>query len=87
MKKMMMMLVMATVALTASAQNEVGQLTLQPKIGLNLANLSDTKEVNDEKGQLKLGFAVGVEAEYGLSEKFSVAAGLLYSMQGCDFGE
>lgn len=87
MKKIMMMLVMATVALTASAQNEVGQLTLQPKIGLNLANLSDTKEVNDEKGQLKLGFAVGVEAEYGLSEKFSVAAGLLYSMQGCDFGE
>ena len=83
---MMMMLIMATVALTASAQNEVGQLTLQPKIGLNLANLSDTK-VNDEKGKLKLGFAVGVEAEYGLSEKFSVAAGLLYSMQGCDFGE
>ena len=28
---MMMMLFMATVALTASAQNEVGQLTLQPK--------------------------------------------------------
>ena len=86
MKKMMMMLVMATVALTASAQNEVGQLTLQPKIGLNLANLSDTK-VNDEKGKLKLGFAVGVEAEYGLSEKFSVAAGVLYSLQGCDYGE
>ena len=82
----MMMLIMATVALTASAQNEVGQLTLQPKIGLNLANLSDTK-VNDEKGKLKLGFAVGVEAEYGLSEKFSVAAGVLYSLQGCDYGE
>ena len=87
MKKIMMMLVMATVALTASAQNEVGQLTLQPKIGLNLANVSDAGKINDESSKIKPDFAVGVEAEYGLSEKFSVAAGLLYSMQGCDFGE
>ena len=86
MKKMMMMLVMATVALTASAQNEVGQLTLQPKVGVNLANLTDTK-INDESGKMKAGLVLGVEAEYGLTEKFSVAAGLLYSMQGCDFGE
>ena len=86
MKKIMMMLVMATVALTASAQNEVGQLTLQPKIGVNLANLTDTKQ-NDQKGEFKAGLVVGVEAEYGISEKFSVAAGLLYSMQGCNFGE
>ena len=84
---MMMMLFMATVALTASAQNEVGQLTLQPKIGLNLANVSDAGKINDESSKMKADFAVGVEAEYGLSEKFSVAAGLLYSMQGCDFGE
>ena len=87
MKKMMMMLFMATVALTASAQNEVGQLTLQPKIGLNLANVSDAGKINDESSKMKADFAVGVEAEYGLAEKFSVAAGLLYSMQGCEFGE
>ena len=86
MKKMMMMLFMATVALTASAQNEVGQLTLQPKVGLNLANLTNTK-VGDESGKMKADFVFGVEAEYGLAEKFSVAAGLLYSMQGCEFGE
>lgn len=83
---MMMMLFMATVALTASAQNEVGQLTLQPKVSLNLANLTNTK-VGDESGKIKADFVFGVEAEYGLAEKFSVAAGLLYSMQGCDFGE
>jgi hypothetical protein len=93
MKKMMMMLVMATVALTASAQNEVGQLTLQPKVGLNLANLTNTDVrtnnfTNDkESGNLKGDFAIGVEAEYGLTEKFSVAAGLLYSRQGTTFGE
>ena len=89
---MMMLLFMATVAMTASAQNEVGKITLQPKIGLNLAYLSNVKEktsryTNDtESGNLKADFAVGVEAEYGLAEKFSVAAGILYSRQGTDFG-
>ena len=93
MKKMMMMLFMATVALTANAPNEVGQLTLQPKIGGNLANLTNCKVVTNsftmdtEKGQLKAGYVLGVEAEYGLTEKFSVAAGILYSCQGTEFGE
>jgi hypothetical protein len=92
MKKMMMMLVMATVAMTASAQNEVGQLTLQPKIGLNLANLTNVKVISNsftketESGNLKGDFAIGVEAEYGVAKKFSVAAGILYSRQGTDFG-
>ena len=80
---MMMMLVMATVALTASAQNEVGQLTLQPKIGLNLSTISEIYVISNpytnetDKGNLKADFALGIEAEYGLSEKFSVAAGVL----------
>ena len=93
MKKMMMMLFMATVALTASAQNEVGQLTLQPKVGFNLANITDTRVKtssytdNTEKGNLKGDFVLGLEAEYGIEEKISVAAGLLYSRQGTDFGE
>ena len=92
MKKMMMMLLMATVALTASAQNEVGQLTLQPKIGLNLSTVSEIYVISNpytnekDDGNLKGDFAIGVEAEYGLSEKFSVAAGVLYSRQGKDFG-
>ena len=92
MKKMMMMLLMATVALTASAQNEVGQFTLQPKVGLNLASVSGVYTIDNpytnekDDGNLKGDFAIGVEAEYGLSEKFSVAAGVLYSCQGKDFG-
>ncbi len=42
-----MMVAMTVCCMAARAQNEVGQLTLQPKIGFNLANLSDTDEVND----------------------------------------
>ena len=82
----MMIAVMAVAALTANAQNEVGQLTLQPKVGLNLANITSLKAA-DESSNLKADFAVGVEAEYGLAENISIAAGLLYSRQGCDCGE
>ena len=92
MKKMMMTLFMATVALAASAQNEIGQLTLQPKLGINLANMTNMEVFTNlytnesEKSNIKSDFAVGVEAEYGLTKKFSVAAGILYSRQGTDFG-
>ena len=90
MKKMMMIAAMAVACLTASAQNEVGQLTLQPKIGMNITNISGAEIVtgtSTENANFMVDFAVGIEAEYGLAEKFSLAAGILYSRQGCDFGE
>lgn len=90
MKKMMMIVAMAVCSLAANAQNEVGQLTLQPKIGINLAWLSDTEVpagTDTESGKVMGDFALGVEAEYGLMNNFSVAAGILYSRQGTNFGE
>ena len=91
MKKMMMIAAMAVACLTASAQNEVGQFTLQPKVGLNFANLSGanyaTTGSTTENSNIMVDFALGVEAEYGLSKNFSVAAGIMYSRQGCDYGE
>lgn len=90
MKKMMMIVVMAVACLTTSAQNEVGQITLQPKIGMNITNITGAEIVtgtSTEKANFMIDFAVGVEVEYGLAEKFSLAAGILYSRQGCDFGE
>jgi len=91
MKKMMMIVAMAVCSLAANAQNEVGQLTLQPKIGINLAWLSDTEvptsATDTESGKVMGDFALGVEAEYGLMNNFSVAAGILYSRQGTNFGE
>ena len=60
----------------------------------NLAWLSDTEVTistgvssDTESGKVMGDFALGVEAEYGLTEKFSVAAGILYSRQGTNFGE
>ncbi|MBO4754787.1 MAG: PorT family protein [Bacteroidales bacterium] len=61
----------------AFAQQEVGALTIQPKVGLNIANYKGT-----EGSDPRLGLAAGVELEYQLTNRFSVSAGALYSMQG-----
>lgn len=91
MKKMMIIAAMVVASLTASAQNEVGQLTLQPKVGMNITNISGAKIITgtnkSEDANFMVDFTVGVEAEYGIAEKFSMAAGVLYSRQGCDYGE
>ena len=77
MKKMMMIAAMMVATLSAGAQNEVGQFTLKPMVGLNLASM--TKAQNSK---MRVGVAAGIEGEYGVTEKFGVSAGLLYSMQG-----
>ena len=90
MKKMLMIAAMAIACLTANAQNEVGQFTLQPKIGMNIANLTGVKYYvgsMEENSNFMVDFAIGVEAEYGLAKNFSLAAGILYSRQGCDRGK
>lgn len=83
MKKLMIMAAFMVAAVTANAQGEVGSLTIQPKIGMNLANVVNAKNIGDSK--LLVGMAGGVEAEYVVADKFSVALGALYSKQGCAF--
>ena len=77
MKKIMMIAALMVATLSASAQNEVGQFTLKPTVGMNIATMTKT---NDSK--VRVGMAAGVEAEYGVAEKFGISAGVLYSMQG-----
>ena len=77
MKKIMMIAAMMVAAVTANAQNEVGQITLKPTVGLNIATMTKI-----DGSKVRVGIAAGVEAEYGITESFSLSAGLLYSMQG-----
>ena len=76
MKKLMMIAAMMVAAVTANAQNEVGQITLQPKVGLNIFTLTGSGN------KTRAGLAAGVEAEYGVAENFGITFGALYSMQG-----
>lgn len=82
MKKMMMIAAMMVVAVSVSAQNEVGQITLKPTVGMNIATMT---KLNDSK--VRVGFVAGVEGEYGIAENFGISAGILYSMQGVKFKE
>ena len=82
MKKMMMIAAMMVATLSANAQNEVGQWTLMPKIGINISSVTgDTNAGYDKKA--KVGLVAGAEFEVGLTEKFGLDFGLLYSMEGC----
>ena len=72
-----MIAAMMIATLSANAQNEVGQITLKPMAGINLATMTKTDD-----SKLRVGLAAGVEAEYGLAEDLGVSAGVLYSMQG-----
>lgn len=81
MKKILLIAAMAVMTLTASAQNAVGQFTLKPMVGMTIANLTDAD------GDAKIGLAAGVEAEYGVSDKFGVTFGAIYSMQGSKVSE
>ena len=76
MKKLMMIAAFMVAALSVNAQNGVGQITLQPKVGINIANLTG------DGNKAKVGVVAGFEAEYGVAENFGIAAGLLYSMEG-----
>ena len=87
MKKIMMMLFMATVALTASSQNtmrENGTFTLQPKLGLALGSFSGdyTKPAGGQDPKVRAGFIAGVEGEYYANDWFGIALGLNYAQQG-----
>ena len=82
MKKIMMIAAMMLLSVGAFAQNEVGQFTLKPMAGVNIATLTKTDD-----SKLRVGLAAGVEAEYGVAENFSLSLGALYSMQGVKFTE
>ena len=77
MKKMFLVASVLMLSVGAFAQHEVGSFTIQPKVGLNIANYTGSDESDP-----RIGLAAGAEFECQLTEMFSLSTGLLYSMQG-----
>ncbi|MCR5364575.1 MAG: PorT family protein [Prevotella sp.] len=77
---------MATVALTASAQNTLrdnGTFTLQPKVGIGIGMLSgEWKTYAGFDNKSRVGLVAGVEGEYYATEWLGIALGLNYAQQG-----
>ena len=80
MKKLCVLASMMMLSLGVFAQHEVGTLTLQPKVGVNIANMSKYDDADS-----RIGFAVGGEFEYQATPIVSLSAGMLYSQQGVKY--
>ncbi len=77
MKRKILIAALLLASVGTFAQHEVGSLNIQPKIGLNIATMT-----NSDGSDPRVGFVVGAEAEYQATDLLSVTAGVLYSQQG-----
>ena len=78
MKKVLFLLVMLTVTVSIKAQHEEGDILIQPRVGITISNITD-----GDKSKLNL--AYGVEFERFFTDQFSLAAGVLFTNQGCKY--
>ena len=76
MKKVLLSAALLLSSVAMFAQHEVGTLTIQPKAGLNIANVT---KVN---GKARVDFVGGAELEYQVDDIISLSGGVLYSRQG-----
>ena len=86
-----MIAAMMVASVSANAQFEAGTFSIQPKLGVGVSWLSNMPDlplaeaglanVTLEKSPIAAA-SVGAEAEYQLTPKFSLAAGLDYTLQG-----
>ena len=88
MKKIIMMAVAAFMATAANAQFEKGTWSLQPYAGGVISSVTNADYFDPDDGiemkkKMSVGYIIGGEAEYQFTKKFSVAAGLNYTSQGC----
>jgi hypothetical protein len=73
--------IMAAVMLSTIAtfaQHAVGTLTVQPRIGFNIASMTKSDGADP-----RFGLALGGEFEYQATDIVGFSGGLIYSMQGC----
>ena len=92
MKKLFLVAAMTVAALSVSAQSKVkpGTWSIQPKAGVTITSVTGLDDfdgfMNDvavkSESQVNVGATIGAEAEYQINDRFSVAAGVGYIMQG-----
>ena len=78
MKKLLAMVALMAVTLSAQAQHEEGDVTIQPKIGMTISNITD-----GDKSKINL--AYGVEFERFFTDQFSASLGVMFTDQGCKY--
>ena len=89
MKRLFFLSLLAFFVLNVSAQKKVGSLTVMPKVGLSLANISHgnmlfnvTGTSLDVPSNYRAGFTGGAEFEYQFQSQCSLSLGALYLADG-----
>lgn len=90
MKKLFLVAAMTVAALSVSAQSKVkpGTWSIQPKAGVTITSITGLDEDitlgigHKSESQVNVGATIGGEVEYQIDNRFSVAAGVGYIMQG-----
>ena len=78
MKKLLLLVALMTVTVSAQAQHEQGDVTIQPRVGFTISNITD-----GDKSKLNL--AYGVDFERFFTDQFSLSLGLMFTNQGCKY--
>ena len=84
MKKKLLLLALMAVTMTVQAQHEEGDLAIQPRVGVTFSTISGSDWLSDD-AKMKTNLTYGIELEYFLMDKLSVAGGLLFTNQGYQF--
>ena len=83
MKRIILGMVAALMAtVSVNAQHEEGDYSIQPRVGVTFSTFT-----NDDEAKMKPSLTYGVEGEYYLIDKFSVAAGVLFTNQGAKYSD
>ncbi|MBR1688957.1 MAG: PorT family protein [Prevotella sp.] len=90
MKKFTLLTVMLMAVITASAQQEVGTLTLTPRVGVASSNVSQQQYLipqGSQNSKRVANFVAGADVAYQLHRVISLSGGVFYSGEGYKFPE
>ncbi|MFL1012099.1 porin family protein [Flavisericum labens] len=80
MKILVLLTILSVFAITGvNAQNDSGDFTLAPQLGLNLSNYYSNEDLSNKT---RTAFNVGVLGEYYFNDRWSLRTGLLYDSKG-----
>ncbi|MBR7029723.1 MAG: PorT family protein [Prevotella sp.] len=85
MKKSLLLLAVLAMTVSAQAQHEEGDVTIQPRVGVTFSNITGDNLFMGDKPKMKVNVTYGFEVEYSFTDKFSIAGGLLFTDQGYKF--
>lgn len=83
MKRHIVIALVLITSVVAFAQSDAGTLSIQPKVGINIAYYGESQASMGNIGTSpRIGLAAGVELAYQVREKIGLSAGVIYSQQG-----